>query len=239
MKKVKVIELIFEVTRKCNMVCEHCLRGCMENVNMSKQIADETLKNVDSISQVVFTGGEPVLNVELITYIIDQIIKKEINIEGFYIVSNGKEQSLELAIALLKLYAYMGAGGNLDEDYSSFQVSIDEYHEEANLKNFAFYSGLKFFSLRKNDYSYGVIDMGFARENGLASEEYDISTPEIEYDENDEIESIQMVYINALGDILTDCNLSYEVQEEEKYGNILNNSIYETFMDWTELEEIA
>jgi MoaA/NifB/PqqE/SkfB family radical SAM enzyme len=36
--------MIFEVTRRCNMRCRHCLRGKAEDLSMSKQTIQNALK---------------------------------------------------------------------------------------------------------------------------------------------------------------------------------------------------
>lgn len=50
-------ELILEITRKCNAHCDHCLRGNAQNIDMDDSIIDKALEGVDSIINVVFTGG--------------------------------------------------------------------------------------------------------------------------------------------------------------------------------------
>ena len=54
---MNIRNLIVEVTRKCNMYCDHCLRGEPINVNMKKEYIDLLLDQVDNIGSVVFTGG--------------------------------------------------------------------------------------------------------------------------------------------------------------------------------------
>ena len=61
-------ELILEVTRRCNMSCAHCLRGDAQALNMPREIIDKVLDSVESIGSVLFTGGEPSLNLEAIRY---------------------------------------------------------------------------------------------------------------------------------------------------------------------------
>lgn len=36
--KAYIYNLIFEVTRKCNLHCEHCLQGNAQNLDLSKEI---------------------------------------------------------------------------------------------------------------------------------------------------------------------------------------------------------
>lgn len=69
--------LVLEVTRRCNMACEHCLRGDAQNMDMSKEIIDEVLKSCNGINSVTFAGGEPSLNISIIRYFFEQAEKLE------------------------------------------------------------------------------------------------------------------------------------------------------------------
>ena len=33
--------LTFEVTRRCNLVCKHCMRGKAQNIDLSKEMVDD------------------------------------------------------------------------------------------------------------------------------------------------------------------------------------------------------
>ena len=62
MTKIGVRSLILEVTRRCNMCCDHCLRGDAQDLDMQKETVDALLEQVGSIGGVTFSGGEPLLN---------------------------------------------------------------------------------------------------------------------------------------------------------------------------------
>ena len=81
---IGIENLIIEVTRRCNIQCAHCLRGAAQNLDLKKESVDNLLNQVYSISGLTFSGGEPVLNVEIIEYIVDSIIKKDIPVYNFY-----------------------------------------------------------------------------------------------------------------------------------------------------------
>jgi len=83
MKKVATDNLVLEVTRKCNMNCAHCLRGNAEDKDISFDLIDILLDNIDSINMITFTGGEPSLNVKALKYFREQVIKREIFEEVF------------------------------------------------------------------------------------------------------------------------------------------------------------
>ena len=106
--------LTLEVTRRCNMGCAHCLRGEAENLDMTKEIVDKALEDVEFISSLTLSGGEPTLNTELIRYILDVCIEKEIVIEELFVATNGKEVPLDFLHAMIDWDAYDGLkiGGN-------------------------------------------------------------------------------------------------------------------------------
>lgn len=76
--------LIIEVTRKCNFSCAHCLRGEAQKREIDFAIIDAILDNdIEYISTVTFTGGEPSLNVPAINYFVDRCKKKALMLEIF------------------------------------------------------------------------------------------------------------------------------------------------------------
>lgn len=83
--------LTFEVTRRCNLKCKHCMRGNAQNVDLTKEIVDQVLDNNDikSIDHLAFSGGEPTLNEDIIVYIIDKIIANNIDVYKVSMVTNG------------------------------------------------------------------------------------------------------------------------------------------------------
>ena len=59
-KKISVNNLIIEITRKCNMNCEHCLRGNSQNIDVNFEHVEKLFSQIDYISTLSFGGGEPV-----------------------------------------------------------------------------------------------------------------------------------------------------------------------------------
>lgn len=48
------------------MKCAHCMRGNAQRVDMDNSVADIVTRQIDSIYNITFTGGEPSLNPEII-----------------------------------------------------------------------------------------------------------------------------------------------------------------------------
>lgn len=103
MKKLSFNNIAFEVTRRCNMRCEHCMRGDAQNHTISKEVIDRTLDQVLVIGEMLLTGGEPLLEPEIIDYIFDGIIKRKIKILSLVIVTNGTIKDKRVADSLNKL----------------------------------------------------------------------------------------------------------------------------------------
>jgi len=60
---MNIDNLIIEITRKCNFTCDHCLRGEAQNKDIDHKVIDALLdNNIEYISNITFTGGEPSLN---------------------------------------------------------------------------------------------------------------------------------------------------------------------------------
>src|SRR4030042_4339405 len=163
---MNVYNLIYEVTRRCNATCEHCLRGDAQNVDITEAICDVSLNGVDDIGTVVFTGGEPSLAVDKIEYIIAAVKERHISVSSFYVVTNGKTPSLDLCLALMTLYAYCE-----DNEVTSFCISKDQYHtndigdtDEAD----KLYQALTFYHADERDRDIKtLIDEGRAHEMGM------------------------------------------------------------------------
>jgi hypothetical protein len=222
--KPYISELILEVTRKCNMKCMHCLRGDAENLDMTTETVDKILDQINAIGNISWTGGEPLLNKDLIIYSIDQIMHRQIEVSTFYLVTNGTLFDNELFLKLMEFYFYCQ-----EPAYCRVNVSIDDYHEEANEKYLTWWKGCAFYSNnhdRSNDFDFynRLIDTGLANENGIGSIAPVIPdglSCEFE-DDWGRIQVYGIFYVNANGDIVADCDMSYEMQEYHIQGNVDN-----------------
>ena len=77
-RKMLVDVLGMIVTERCNLECEHCLRGCRSNKIMSDDVIEATLSNFDYIETLAICGGEVTLSLDVVEKIINYIIKHEI-----------------------------------------------------------------------------------------------------------------------------------------------------------------
>ena len=228
--------LVLEVTRRCNLTCDHCLRGDAQTLDMTEAVIDATLKGVTYISNVTFSGGEPTLNVPIIRYFIEQVKRLGIGISSFYMATNGLDPSIEVIHALIDLYTLVDS-----PECSQLAWSNDSYH---GTKEPELYKALRFFAPRYDDdqlrrYGEGnLINEGRAEENCLAKHRHTLETLSLEYEQTESLfeeglieESIRVarvestVYIAANGNVMTDCDCSFEKVDRLAIGNVLTGSL--------------
>lgn len=226
--KTSITQLILEVTRRCNMCCEHYLRGDAEAVDMNKEVVNKVLDEVCHIGHIFFTGGEPSLNIPLIQYVFDELIRRKISIGSFGIITNGKENQEELAITLLKAYSRLPLE---DPKYCYVAMSKNQFHEETGpnlLKALSFYSDNH---KHIDQPERSLISMGRGKAFSEAREK-NFTDIYIECDKNATM--VEKVCITALGDVLSDCDISYELQESYSVGNVLDEKLTDMFLKMAE-----
>lgn len=101
--------LAIEITRRCDMNCKFCFKGRAQNLDISKEIIDKTLDEMQNtfISLLRISGGEPFLAPDMVEYLIDKIIEKHIYIDEVCIFTNGKHRVLKLIEPFNRLINYL------------------------------------------------------------------------------------------------------------------------------------
>ena len=84
---INVNNLIVEVTRRCNMSCDHCLRGCSQDFDLNLDYVESLFKDIGYISTLTITGGEPSLAVDKILGIIESAKRNDVGIGDFYMAT--------------------------------------------------------------------------------------------------------------------------------------------------------
>ena len=124
--------MIFAITKKCILNCEHCYEWNIIN-NSEKLSRSELLAIVNrfqqrgkGVTQIQFSGGEPLLRYDDILYVLDQA-KKDTD---FWIVTSGFQLTTEKALAL-KNKGLKGFAFSLDHfnklDHNKFRGSHKSY----------------------------------------------------------------------------------------------------------------
>ena len=208
-----VNNLILEVTRRCNMNCAHCLRGAAQNKDMSTDIVDKILDTIDGCAIVTFTGGEPSLNIPLIRYFFQKAEEMDKMPTSFWVATNGKEHSEELALELLKAYGKME-----EKDMCGVAISVDEFHEDdPKYSRLNILHGLAFYDSSKE----GNFDKKYIIRSGNAIDLYpgayrfrDSEEMPFYFDGEDAIEEL---CVSVDGKVTSNCDLSYDEIDRSDY----------------------
>lgn len=107
-KNIKVAQVGFEMTRRCNMKCKFCSRGDAQNLDITEEIIDKALdelKNFD-IGILRLHGGEPLLAPDMIQYLVAGIIKRNIKVYQCLFFSNGTVCNAVVKASLDKIGKY-------------------------------------------------------------------------------------------------------------------------------------
>jgi organic radical activating enzyme len=239
------MNIIIEVTRECNLTCEHCLRGEAENktIQMKDIIALFKALKGQEILTLTLTGGEPALKPFVIQMILDYAKLYEINIQNFYIATNGTIASDEFLKVLMELYLYCS-----NNEISCVDISNDSFHNmeliQKNIKKFQMFSFIQFkfkpegdrykhqlqnelnmFSSEANNdsfpnyiYDYKDFDASYIINQGRGRDWGDKKPSIIEIDTKYP-EDIEW-YLNCNGDIILGCDWSYEEQEKHSLCHV-------------------
>lgn len=151
--KIYYSRLQIELTRRCNQSCAHCCRGEAQNVDLTKEIIDDLFEKNDIyyIGTLLFSGGEPTLNGEMLEYTVDKIIEKEIMIDRFLFGINGLSYSEAFVNGLNKLQNYILLKSERPRRQAGIlMVSQDQFHQKQILKLSKNYSLFLIFPLLIN-----------------------------------------------------------------------------------------
>ena len=141
------MSLMLEVTRRCNLRCEHCMRGEPQNVDMSDEVLEKTFSNINAVISLSLTGGEPFLAPHVIEKMVDIIIEKNIPVLHCGTVDNGtilNESGIRSVKALNRLGDYIYNSVFNDESRKegkpvTISISNSEFHVNDIQKAIDFY----------------------------------------------------------------------------------------------------
>ena len=223
-------DVVIEITRRCNMCCAHCLRGDAEAVDIQERYIDaflDSFANAGYISSLTFTGGEISLNIPAIRYTLNAVRERNISVGSFYMVTNGKavDKMVELALASLEWWNYCDD----KDDYScGLCISSDDFHEEISSESASILSGLKYnYDDKVTDFHKNYL-LNEGRAKNLDSNIYKKREPyvdklEYEFSKTGGIDFYSgELYLNAIGDVVSGCDLSYESQKKYRFGNVMD-----------------
>ena len=224
----KLSYLVIECTRRCNMRCDHCLRGDPEDINMNLKYVDKLFKKIDYISTITLSGGEPSLVPDILIGIIKLAKKHNVEINSFYIATNGKLVSDGFIRSLFEWHMFC----DNDDGVNKVEISQDYMHKcdyEIGQRNIDKLMCLRFVGVRNDndDYNSGqeLIHEGRAAWNYAAKRHITPSSITMNDEDGDEDMIEDDLYLDCNGDIHSACDLSYFTMDEGnfKIGNIMDD----------------
>jgi organic radical activating enzyme len=205
------------------MRCGHCLRGEPENKEMSHTHINNFLRQIDSISCITFTGGEPTLpsGLKVIKYFLEACRVFKVELGSFYIVTNAKVWRPEFPKIIQKYYDYID-----DHEMSGISISGDQYHERENNFQTRYKNRLREelellgvsikVSTRKSiDYD-SIINEGRGAQYG-SNRFTKVPIIVIESEDDGEVDvrlTEGELYLNCEGNVINGCDWSYESQRK-------------------------
>ena len=115
--------LNLELTRRCNLCCPHCSRGDAQNLTISEKIIDTMLSQTLSITDLVITGGEPLLEIDKLEYFVNSLKRHNVPIFRICIITNGTILD-ERVPKILKSYLLRNPSS-----FVNLEVSNDAFHD--------------------------------------------------------------------------------------------------------------
>lgn len=228
------MQLVIEVTRKCNLSCSHCLRGCAENLDINNSYITTMLEAINKLQvsyEVTFSGGEPMLNLKAIEHYITECKRLNISHSSFYISTNGISNNDEqFIILLLKLYSM-----SYIKELCAVDISNDEFHDEVNqdLYEESLLSGLSFAS-KKFTENYQEIKYLINQGNYQSNFNTGRSLTPVKIENFENIHNFleeTHIYLNAKGNVISGCDWSYNNQDNNKDIFISTVNNFENFIN--------
>lgn len=205
MERIEIYNLSIEVTRLCNMQCEHCLRGDAEDMSMSIDYVDSLFQKIRYVSSLTLTGGEPSLCPAKIMEILESAKKYGVEISNFYIATNGREVSDAFLNVVIQLYTYCS-----DNEISSLELSNDEYHGKVPEKNLRRLRAFRFFRNKYDPKHRWPAPINEGRGVLWGTDRFPTNYVEVE----DMRVGGGEIYLNCEGNLIAGCDWSYDSQRE-------------------------
>jgi len=201
------------------MKCAHCIRGSAQALDMDLEIINRVISQAGTIHTLSITGGEPSLNASAISHMRFSLNYQHCRLGYFWVATNARFFKEDFYNELIWLHEQCN-----EPDMCVLTISGDQYHYRQSNVAYEKYQALPFYAHDKTcDISYErIINDGNAKKNGIGYKEHKPNSELFDtYIDNGELYIGDLIYVNAKGDVLLDCDLSYKNQEKHKIGNIL------------------
>ena len=223
-------DLAIETTRKCNMRCEHCMRGLSQNIDITPELIDMIFDNeeIAGINHICFSGGEPTLNPNIIIYIINKIIEQNLNVWEIVMVTNGQIFNRELLEAFNRFNEYRNKNNLQNNNQSCVRITFsnDKYHypikQEVKDNYYKYSRGIRFTEHdieEKDIYKTGFSTIG---------KDFDYKLDQLRYcKEGDLYFVIDNIYITAKGYMTSEGMGQYTDMDRINMGHISDTTLQE------------
>ncbi len=232
-KSYCLTRLSIEVTRRCNRKCIHCLRGLAQKTIITPEIIDRIFDEVKDCKHIALKGGESLLEMDMLEYLIRKIINSRWNIKVFQFTSNGTIYNENVMTLLNELYADKKCRVIL-------RISGDSFHnQDLSSKTFEKYN----IQNKNNNIELVYIDkVKYLKSSGRGKEYIENNKSELGQYEwitdvfvEKRIVSIlgETIYspilLAANGNITFDDECTYDILDSIAMGNILEASLKDIF----------
>lgn len=234
---IMVPRLAIEVTRRCNLHCDFCMRGEAQNIDCDPSYVDKLFEQGQDIiiSNLNLSGGEPTLNEDLIEYIIDKIISEKLLVLSMQMTTNGHVYSPRVVAAFQRYHEYVKSfllplHRCLDLSYIALiRVSNDQYHDSIDeayrhpLKNIRLE-----FTGTVDTFEDEVILAGRAKKNVPFGRHYEYRLKPLEAQTKDNVALLKnSFYLTATGFVTNVGDGEYEDMDRINFGRIEDFSFLE------------
>lgn len=242
MEKLNFKKVLFiDITRKCNRNCIHCMNGESEDQSISNETIDALLDQTSYIWNLYIGGGEPLLALDRIGYLLDGIKKRGITVEKLRVVTNGTIRSEEYCTLFQEFREYTVRNAKT-------MISNDPFHNQIQSSITADY-------YKDRDCNPELTGNNYVMHVGNAIKHWD----EIQKISKNPLHNVITVYrcpishrisyyrnninrniiITDIGNIYDSDMLTYKEDDTNKYriGNV-NTNILESIKAWNKSDQV-
>lgn len=246
-KKYSLHDLSVEITRRCNKNCLHCMKGDAQNVTITEDIIDRVIADIPDVARLSLVGGEPLLELDKIAYLLEQVAGCPWGIRIVEMTTNGTICDRRIVdifesfcmkkpgcAAVLRISNDSFHDANEYESaYAYYRPLVDEANARLNAQGLK--AGIHLFYACRKDTQYSMVY------SGRAVEHIDSGKAQYQHGVNVRYPTNLKHRIKILGDIIP-CSLcvaangnvclheevSYTIMDEKmSIGNILDSSFSE------------
>lgn len=206
--------IIIEVTRWCNLECEHCLRGQRQRKRQTYENMRNLISHFDYIDTVTFTGGEPTLAPDVIGQFIDACRIMDRRVANYYIATNAHKISKQFLRVWERLHAWCD-----DNEISGVDISNDQWHDNEQAWKLFDFGEMHELPVRhkydrryKPDYDTCISE---GRAENWSKKRPDKEEFRLNYNADMDILSCTegVLYLNCKGNLIHGCDWSFESQD--------------------------